>query len=90
MSAPFVPPRGFESWNRALQGAYRKGWAAFLEGKPQNECPYNDKRKDCGRLTWSRSFITAWQDGWSESQKQAAISDFYSGPDGNRAAKHYR
>lgn len=57
----FIAPPGFETWNRALRGAYRRGWNDAMGGK--YKCPYEDKRKDCGRLTWSRSFICAWGDG---------------------------
>lgn len=64
MPTDFVPPRGFEQWNRALQGAYRRGFAAARAGEPERACPYDDKRKANGSLTWSRSFITAWCDGW--------------------------
>lgn len=78
MSAKFIAPRGFESWNRALQGAYRKGWDAFCAGKDEGDCPYTDKRKDCGRLTWSRSFIAAWQDGFADARKSAVITDYYN------------
>jgi hypothetical protein len=83
-------PPGFENWNRALRGAYRKGYESFGAGIEFQSCPYEDKRKPSGKLSWSRSFIRAWEDGWEEAKKQAAITDFHSGPDGNRAAKNYR
>jgi hypothetical protein len=79
MDAPkLVQPPGFQSWNRALQGAYKKGWQAFFNSKDEGDCPYRDKRKDCGRLTWSRSFIAAWQDGFADARKSAVITDYYS------------
>lgn len=64
-------PHGFERWNRALQGAFRKGYLAFGAGEPMARCPYADRRKWDGRLTWSRAFITAWQDGWSFAKRGA-------------------
>lgn len=50
--------------NRAHAGAWKKGRKAALEGKPRSACPYEDHRKYDGRLTFSRSFIAAWDDGW--------------------------
>lgn len=64
-----------------MRGAYRKGHAAGLDGLPAGACPYEDKRKASGRLTWSRAFIAAWHDGWqagNEQRKQDLISDFYA------------
>lgn len=61
-------PNGFDKWNRALQGAYRKGYLAYTLGINLSDCPYADKRKDSGRLTWSRAFRTAWGDGWSDAK----------------------
>ena len=52
--------------NRAMAGAWRKGRAAAERGDPIESCPYVDRRKTCGRLTWSRAFITAWEDGWRD------------------------
>lgn len=66
---PIPEPIGFKSWNRSLQGAYRKGVLAHLEGKALQDCPYKDKRKDDGRLSWSRSFITAWADGFRDAAR---------------------
>lgn len=62
-------PRGFESWNRAQQGAFRKGYAAFMAGAPLAACPYADKRKSDGRLTWARAFRTVWRDGWQHAER---------------------
>ena len=64
-----IPP-GFDRWNRALQGAYRKGHAAGAAGEDISACPYSDKRKLCGRLTWSRAFNRAWEDGWNAALKE--------------------
>jgi ribosome modulation factor len=41
-----------------------------LEGRGIDDCPYQNKRKPSGKLSWSRSFISAWRDGW-----QYAIND---------------
>jgi len=57
-------PHLFHRWNRAHQGAYRKGVLAYRSGVPLHECPYGDIRKESGKLTWARSFQTAWRDGW--------------------------
>ena len=59
-----MEPEGFRSWNPAMRGAYRKGYEACEAGEPQGACPYSDKRKHDGRLTWSRAFAAAWHDGW--------------------------
>lgn len=67
---PIPAPSGFDNWNRSLQGAYRKGVLACLNDKPLSDCPYKDKRKDDGRLSWSRSFIIAWRDGFRAAEKQ--------------------
>lgn len=78
MTAPL--PANFENWNPALRGAYLKGFKAHAAGEEIDSCPYKDKRKDCGRLTWSRSFISAWRDGWLDAESAAAknpISQYY-------------
>lgn len=65
----------------ALDGAYLKGVHARLAGEPLEACPYQDKRKDCGRLTWSRAFRTAWCDGWKYAdldREQALITVAYA------------
>lgn len=59
-------PDNFASWNPALRGAYRKGQRARADGVPLDACPYEDKRKPSGRLSWSRAFIRAWEDGWRD------------------------
>jgi hypothetical protein len=69
---PKVKPNNFDNWNRALRGAFMKGYRAFLSGQAVTENPYVDKRKECGRLTWSRSFDAAWCDGWRWARKELA------------------
>ena len=51
-------------WNRAIRGAFKKGIIAQQLGLTLEACPYDDKRVHSGRLSWSRSFISAWRDGW--------------------------
>lgn len=51
--------------NKAWIGAWKKGIEARKAGFPIEACPYADKRKWNGKLTWSRAFIRAWEDGWS-------------------------
>jgi hypothetical protein len=60
-------PSGFLSWAPALQGAFNKGLHAAETGATPDACPYTDKRKHNGRLTWSRSFVKAWHDGFNHS-----------------------
>lgn len=67
-------PRDFERWNPALRGAYLKGVRAAQAGETLDACPYRDRRNDSGRLTWSRSFIRAWEDGWRDARAQASAS----------------
>ena len=47
--------------------AYEKGIAAgkkAVETGESQPCPYIDRRKDSGKLTWSRAFIRAWGAGF--------------------------
>jgi len=57
-------PAQYPQWNRAWQGAFKKGVKAHQGGLPLSACPYKDKRKPDGRLSWSRAFIAVWRDGW--------------------------
>jgi hypothetical protein len=64
---PFASlPRGFETWNPAMRGAYVTGRRARRDGEPIDACPYRDTRNTSGRLTWSRAFERAWVDGWND------------------------
>ena len=67
----FQPPPRAEQMNRAHLGAYRKGWRAYFDGKMQHECPYQDKRGRRNMVSWSRSFIWAWNDGWTAAEEAA-------------------
>lgn len=67
---PKTKPSHYDNWNRAHRGAFMKGYRAFINGEAITESPYNDKRKDSGGLTWSRSFHTAWVDGWRWAEKE--------------------
>lgn len=54
---------------RAQAGAWRKGYAAALEGKPKSACPYNrfataGYSKGRRGPTFERGFASAWRDGW--------------------------
>lgn len=63
-----------------LEGAYQKGLTAGLADEPEDACPYEDKRNNSGRLTWSRAFRTAWHDGWKfakNNREQALITAQY-------------
>lgn len=59
--------------NRALIGAIRKGIAAREAGLSERACPYEDKRKLDGRLTFSRAFRHAWLDGFRGTLTQTDI-----------------
>ena len=61
--------QGFERWNPALQGAFRKGYLACGVGEPITCCPYADRRKRDGLLTWSRAFRAAWKEGWDYAKR---------------------
>lgn len=47
-----------------FDAAEEKGRQAARDGLPITACPYLDKRKPCGRLTFSRAFRCAWQQGF--------------------------
>lgn len=63
-------PANFQQWNRAMRGAYLKGYKAFEAGEPEASCPYEDKRKESGRLTWSRAFQATWFDGYRDAKNE--------------------
>jgi hypothetical protein len=67
-----IKPVGFDTWNPALRGAYTKGWRAAKGGQPRTACPYVDKRKVDGRLTWGRAFRSAWIDAWTTANALAS------------------
>lgn len=50
--------------NRAILGAYKKGIKARADGLPESACPYDDKRNWQNKITWSRTFVKAWVNGW--------------------------
>lgn len=63
-----------------VYGAFHKGMGAALAGESLEDCPYRDKRKANGRLTFSRAFINAWRDGFEHAKKnreQALITQQY-------------
>lgn len=72
-------PTNFQQWNRAMRGAYLKGYRAFEAGDPEASCPYEDKRKESGRLTWSRAFQSAWSDGYRDAKNEKKTKGFTAG-----------
>lgn len=66
-------PMNFESWNPAMRGAYMNGRRAFASGQGLDSCPYRDIRKPNGRISWSRAFIRAWEDGWVDAKSKQEI-----------------
>jgi hypothetical protein len=75
----FIAPWGFEAWNRALRGAYVKGWRAHMAGDSPGAYPYRDSRTSRGAITWSRSFIRAWLDGWDAAERLVKASSHNRG-----------
>jgi ribosome modulation factor len=71
-------PDGFDKWNPAWRGAYRKGYEAAKAGLSITACPYQDKRKGDGRLTWSRAFQSAWRDGWDAARQDDPLTAYYT------------
>lgn len=65
-----LTPHLFHRWNRAMQGAYRKGVKAYRDGEQEEDCPYSDIRKPSGLLSWSRAFQNAWREGWRNERSQ--------------------
>lgn len=63
-------PPNFASWNPAMRGAYLKGAKAAEARRGYNACPYKDKRKPNGLLTWSRAFQNAWLNGYDDYRTQ--------------------
>jgi hypothetical protein len=59
----------YKGWNKAMVGAFKKGANAYLAGADLSACPYQDKRKLSGGLSWSRAFMGAWRDGWFLAHK---------------------
>ena len=78
MAREMNKPDGFDRWNPALRGAYRKGYEAAQAGLSVTACPYQDKRKWDGRLTWSRAFQSAWRDGWDAARQSDPLTAYYA------------
>jgi len=57
-----------------FEPARRKGREAFLAGRREEDCPYRDRRKEDGRLTFSRAWRLAWLEGFRE-QKKISLMD---------------
>ncbi|WP_369805313.1 Rmf/CrpP family protein [Acidithiobacillus ferriphilus] len=58
-----------------MAGAFKKGADAHQNGQSITDCPYKDKRKEDGRLTFSRAFVRAWHDGWQWAAQQGAAKE---------------
>lgn len=70
---PIPDPPGSERWNRAMLGAYRRGYRACLAGYI-GLAPYVDKRKRSGRVSWSRAFIRTWEQGYYDAMSNCPES----------------
>lgn len=57
-----------------FDSAVQKGRDAFLAGNPKSACPYRDKRKEDGRLTFGRAWRTAWHDGYNQALQEAVAA----------------
>ncbi len=68
-------PWDFHRWNRAMAGAFKKGMAAHQNGQSITDCPYEDKRKWDGRLSWSRAFVKAWENSWTWAAQQSVAKE---------------
>lgn len=82
-----MTPYNFSNWPASLRSVFLKGAHARLTGEPIEACPYVDRRTASGRLTWSRSFISAWEDGWRHADRDredALITLKYAGASGRR------
>lgn len=68
------PPAGAEVVVRRnpFDAAYRKGWDAAHAGESLESCPYRDKRKYDGRLTFSRAWRERWRSGWKAGKDSMA------------------
>lgn len=73
--------------NRAHASAWRKGYEAAEGGQPASANPYQDKRTDSGKVTFSRAFRKAWAEGWAAGM--GGCADRGSAIDLWRAAKAY-
>jgi ribosome modulation factor len=50
--------------------AERKGREAGLAGLGADACPYQDKRQNSGRLTFSRAWRNSWLAGWKAGREE--------------------
>lgn len=55
--------------------AERKGREAARAGLPESACPYKDKRKDDGRLTFSRAWRNAWLRGYRAENASNSLAE---------------
>ena len=49
-----------------FERAVEFGGVARMEGQPRDANPYDDRRKADGRVTFSRAWRRAWNDGWDQ------------------------
>lgn len=62
-------PSEAQHWSKAILGAFKKGAIAQRSGLPRSAALlYSNTRKPEDRVSMSRSFIAAWQDGWRWSE----------------------
>lgn len=55
--------------------AVNRGRQAYFDGLSIDDCPYPDKRKSDGRITWSRAYRNAWRDGWLGAKADSAVEN---------------
>jgi hypothetical protein len=87
--ADTIPIPGYYWHNaKAIIGAFKKGWIAASENKPCKS-PYTDVRGSYhNNVTFSRAFISAWEDGWKHwhAAQQAAVADRDPGAAGDTSS----
>ncbi len=52
----------------SFDAAEEKGRQAARDNQPLDSCPYEDKRKPSGKLSWSRAYRNAWVHGWQDER----------------------
>lgn len=72
--------RGGDYRNGAFKGAYSKGWNAGYSGEDASTCPYEDRRTETNKVTFSRGLIRAWKRGRLDGLASKAASSELSAP----------
>lgn len=57
-----------EGYSKQTGGAWRKGYAAYVNGKTKGMCPYG--RKIMRNPSFYNVYRTAWLKGWEEAKSE--------------------